>query len=80
MVALAATCSRHVVEESTITPGMFVIWDADEKKHRGHPTPTGRIVYEYKTHRVAELMTEFYDENPEYPLWDEDAVRCDKNI
>ncbi len=61
---------RHFVYPSPQNPRMFAVWDSHEQRYRenqiGDKKSNVFILEEYGSHRVAEIMAEWYDENPSY--------------
>lgn len=58
---------RHSVVISPVNSKYHSIWDAEEGLYRGYPSDTkGYFVQQYLSKRAAELMCEYYDENPAY--------------
>jgi len=61
---------RHFAYPSPRTLGLFAVWDSIDQRYRenqiGDATSSKFILEEYGTHHIAELMAEYYDENPDY--------------
>ncbi len=66
----AILTKRHFAYPSPQTFGLFAVWDSIEQRYRENQigdSDNGRLILEeYGTHRIAELMAEWYDENPDY--------------
>jgi hypothetical protein len=69
-ISTATLLKRHFAYPSPQTFGLFAVWDSREQRYRenqiGDVTNCKFILEEYGSHRIAELMAEWYDENPEY--------------
>lgn len=70
MTNTATILKRHFAYPSPQTFGLFAVWDSTEQRYRenqiGEEPNCKFVLEEYGTHRIAELMAEWYDENPAY--------------
>lgn len=70
MTGTATLLKRHFAYPSPQNPSLFAVWDSIEQRYRenqiGDSTSSKFVLEEYGTHHVAELMAEYYDENPTY--------------